>query len=153
GRGRGVGRGGAEGAVLGLARPRRPVRGGLRAGRARLLQDRPDAVLAGRAGAAQPYQRPLSPLRAAGPGRAAALLLRPRVRIPATAAWLIEPWHTSRQRTMDRVRVYLDREGNTLSVWFDDPRKEHVCEESDDDVILVKDRRGRVIGFERLNCL
>ena len=28
-----------------------------------------------------------------------------------------------------------------------------MCEESDDDVILVKDRRGRVIGFERLNYL
>ena len=54
---------------------------------------------------------------------------------------------------MDKVRVYFDREGNTLSVWFDDPRKETVCQETDDDVILVKDRRGRVIGFERLNFL
>jgi hypothetical protein len=54
---------------------------------------------------------------------------------------------------MDRLRVYLDREGNTLSVWFDDPKKEHVCEESGDDLILVKDRRGRIIGFERLNFL
>jgi hypothetical protein len=54
---------------------------------------------------------------------------------------------------MDKVRVYFDREGNTLSVWFDDPKKEHICEESDDDMILVKDRRGRVIGFERLNFL
>ena len=49
--------------------------------------------------------------------------------------------------------VYYDREGNTLSVWFDDPKKEHVCEESGDDMVLVKDRRGRVIGFERLNYL
>ena len=32
-------------------------------------------------------------------------------------------------------------------------QKEHVCEESDDDMVLVKDRRGRVIGFERLNYL
>jgi hypothetical protein len=54
---------------------------------------------------------------------------------------------------MEKLRVYFDREGNTLSVWFDDPKKEHVCEESDDDLILVKDRRGRVIGFERLNYL
>jgi uncharacterized protein YuzE len=54
---------------------------------------------------------------------------------------------------MEKVRVYFDREGNTLSVWFDDPGKEHVCEESDDDIVLVKDRRGRVIGFERLNFL
>lgn len=49
--------------------------------------------------------------------------------------------------------MYFDREGNSLSVWFDDPGKEHTCEESDDDVVLVKDRRGRVIGFERLNFL
>lgn len=54
---------------------------------------------------------------------------------------------------MDKLRVFYDREGNTLSVWFDDPQKEHVCEEADEDMILVKDRRGRVIGFERLNYL
>lgn len=54
---------------------------------------------------------------------------------------------------MDKLKVYYDREGNTLSVWFDDPKKEFVCEESDDDLILVKDRRGRIIGFERLNYL
>jgi uncharacterized protein YuzE len=54
---------------------------------------------------------------------------------------------------LDKLRVYFDREGNTLSVWFDDPKKEHACEESEDDVVLIKDRRGRVIGFERLNFL
>jgi uncharacterized protein YuzE len=54
---------------------------------------------------------------------------------------------------MDRVRVYYDRTGNTLTVWFDDPKKEHVCEELDDDMVVMKDRRGRVIGFERLNYL
>ena len=54
---------------------------------------------------------------------------------------------------MEKVRVYYDREGNSLSVWFGDPAKEHICEETDDDIVLVKDRRGRVIGFERLNYL
>lgn len=54
---------------------------------------------------------------------------------------------------MDKLRVYYDRKGNTLTVWFADPKKEHVCEEADDDVVLVKDRRGQVIGFERLNFL
>jgi uncharacterized protein YuzE len=54
---------------------------------------------------------------------------------------------------MDKLRVYFDREGNTLTVWFDDPKKETVCEETADDVVLMKDRRGRVIGFERLNYL
>jgi uncharacterized protein YuzE len=50
-----------------------------------------------------------------------------------------------------KVRVYHDRTGNTLTVWFDDPKKEHICEELDDDIILIKDKDGRVIGFERLN--
>jgi uncharacterized protein YuzE len=54
---------------------------------------------------------------------------------------------------VDKVRVYYDRTGNTLCVWFDDPKKEHVCEEIADDMVLMKDRRGRVIGFERLNYL
>lgn len=54
---------------------------------------------------------------------------------------------------MEKVRIFFDREGNALNVWFDDPKKEHICEETDDDVVLVKDRRGRVIGFERLNFL
>jgi uncharacterized protein YuzE len=54
---------------------------------------------------------------------------------------------------MDKVRVYYDRAGNTLTVWFDSPDKEHLCEEIDEDVVLMKDRRGRVIGFERLNYL
>jgi hypothetical protein len=47
--------------------------------------------------------------------------------------------------------VYFDRIGNTLVVWFDDPKKEHLCEEIEDDIVLMKDRNGRVIGFERLN--
>jgi len=54
---------------------------------------------------------------------------------------------------MDKLRVYFDRDGNTLTVWFDDPIREHVCDETDDDVVLMKDRRGRVVGFERLNYL
>jgi hypothetical protein len=40
-----------------------------------------------------------------------------------------------------------------LTVWFGDPTQESICEEIGDDVVLMKDRRGRVIGFERLNCL
>jgi hypothetical protein len=56
-------------------------------------------------------------------------------------------------RPVDKVRVYFDRTGNTLTVWFDDPTKESVCEEVGDDTVLIKDRRGRVIGCERLNYL
>ena len=52
---------------------------------------------------------------------------------------------------MNRIKVYYDREGHTLTVWFADPRGEHVSEETGDEVVLMKDRSGRVIGFEKLN--
>jgi len=54
---------------------------------------------------------------------------------------------------MEKIRVYYDSHGNTLNVWFDDPKKEHVCEETGEEVVLVKDRSGKVIGFEKLNFL
>ncbi|HEX7926577.1 MAG TPA: DUF2283 domain-containing protein [bacterium] len=52
---------------------------------------------------------------------------------------------------MAEIKVYYDPTGNTLTVWFDDPRAEHVAEETGDEVVLMKDRNGRVIGFEKLN--
>jgi hypothetical protein len=54
---------------------------------------------------------------------------------------------------VDKLRVYFDQTGNTLTVWFGDPKTEHICEEIEDDVVLIKDVQGRVIGFERLNYL
>ncbi len=54
---------------------------------------------------------------------------------------------------MAQVNVYYDREGNTLIVWFGDPQDEVICEETGDDVILMKDKTGHVIGFEKLNYL
>jgi len=52
---------------------------------------------------------------------------------------------------MEQVKVFYDREANTLTVWFGDPQQEHICEETGDEVILMKDKKGRVIGFEKLN--
>ncbi|GIK42687.1 MAG: hypothetical protein BroJett011_65200 [Chloroflexota bacterium] len=52
---------------------------------------------------------------------------------------------------MAQVKVYYDKVGNTLTVWFDDPKKEYISEETGEEVILMKDREGRVIGFEKLN--
>ena len=49
------------------------------------------------------------------------------------------------------MKVFYDRVGNTLTVWFGDPQDEHVCEETGNDVILMKDKNGKVIGFEKLN--
>ena len=52
---------------------------------------------------------------------------------------------------MAEVRVLYDREGQTLTVWFADSKQEYVCEETGEEVILMKDARGQVIGFEKLN--
>ena len=52
---------------------------------------------------------------------------------------------------MAEVKVLYDKGGNTLTVWFADPNQEHVSEETGDEIILMKDRSGRVIGFEKLN--
>ena len=52
---------------------------------------------------------------------------------------------------MEEVKVFYDRGGQTLTVWFGDPQQESVCEETGDEVILIKDSQGSVIGFEKLN--
>ncbi len=52
---------------------------------------------------------------------------------------------------MAQVKVYYDEVGNTLTVWFGNPQDEYICEETGDEVILMKDKAGKVIGFEKLN--
>ncbi len=54
---------------------------------------------------------------------------------------------------MKPIKVFFDKKGNTLNVWFDDPSKEAVAQETAEEVILVKDSNGKVIGFEVLNYL
>ncbi len=52
---------------------------------------------------------------------------------------------------MAQVKVYYDSAGETLTVWFGDPSSTSICEEAGDDVVLMKDKSGAVIGFEKLN--
>ena len=52
---------------------------------------------------------------------------------------------------MGKIKVIINRESNTLDVWFDDAEKEFICEEAGDEMILKKDKDNRVIGFEKLN--
>ena len=52
---------------------------------------------------------------------------------------------------MEEVVVFHDIAGHTPSVWFGRPQDECVCEEAREEVILMKNRPGRVIGFEKLN--
>jgi uncharacterized protein YuzE len=49
------------------------------------------------------------------------------------------------------IKVYYDRGGNTLTVWFGNPADEYVVEETGEEIVLMKDREGKVIGFEKLN--
>jgi uncharacterized protein YuzE len=60
---------------------------------------------------------------------------------------------TGNEYTMAKSKIQYDREENSLSVWFDDPKMERIYEEADDELILIKDKRGNIIGFERLNYL
>ena len=52
---------------------------------------------------------------------------------------------------MAQVKVYYDKEGNTLTVWFGNSQNEYICEETGDEVVLMKNKSGQVIGFEKLN--
>lgn len=52
---------------------------------------------------------------------------------------------------MDQIKIIHDVVGHTLTVWLDNPEKEHVCEETTDEVALMKDADGRIIGFELLH--
>ena len=50
-------------------------------------------------------------------------------------------------------KVYYDADGKTLTVWFDDPQYEFIAEETGEEVIIIKNRNNKVIGFERLNFI
>ena len=54
---------------------------------------------------------------------------------------------------MAQVKVYYGQTGNTLTIWFGNPQDEYICEETGDEVVLMKDKAGKVIGFERLNFI
>jgi hypothetical protein len=51
---------------------------------------------------------------------------------------------------MAHIKVIHDPLGETLTVYWDNPEREEICEEVGHGVILIKDAGGEVIGFERL---
>lgn len=54
---------------------------------------------------------------------------------------------------MDKIKVIHDSTAHTLTVWTGDPSKEAMCEETTDEVVLMKDIQGHVIGFELLHYM
>jgi len=51
---------------------------------------------------------------------------------------------------MAHIKVIHDPVGETLTVYWDNPEREEICEEVGHGIILIKDAQGEVIGFERL---
>jgi uncharacterized protein YuzE len=49
-----------------------------------------------------------------------------------------------------KLTVIHNKEMETLDIWFDDPKKEVVCEEVGEGIILKKDKKNKVIGLEVL---
>ena len=52
---------------------------------------------------------------------------------------------------MEKIKIVHDTVGHTLTVWLEDPALEHVCEETADEMVLIKAANGCVIGFEMLH--
>ena len=50
-----------------------------------------------------------------------------------------------------QVKVYYDSVGNTLTVWWGNPENAITSEETGEEMVLMKDKNGRVIGFEKWN--
>jgi hypothetical protein len=48
------------------------------------------------------------------------------------------------------VEVFEDLEGGTLTIRFGKPEDEEICNETNAEVVLMKDAAGRVIGIEIL---
>jgi len=51
---------------------------------------------------------------------------------------------------MAKIKVIHDRIGETLTVYFEEPDTDQVCEEAGEGIILIKNSKDQVIGFEKL---
>lgn len=54
---------------------------------------------------------------------------------------------------MEKMIIAFDKKGNTLDIWFDNPKKEFLSEETGEELILKKNKKGKIIGIEKLNIL
>ena len=54
---------------------------------------------------------------------------------------------------MDNLKIYHDQQAKTLTIWFDDPKKEFLVDEIEENLSLIKDKNGNIIEIERLNYL
>jgi len=47
---------------------------------------------------------------------------------------------------MEKIKVIQDGVGKTLTIWLGDPQQEFVCEETTDEVVLMKDKNGKELA-------
>ena len=52
---------------------------------------------------------------------------------------------------MERIKVIHDTVGHTLTIWLGDPKEEYVSTLTDDEVVVMKSREGKILGFEVLH--
>lgn len=52
---------------------------------------------------------------------------------------------------MGRIKITHDTKGHTLTVWWGNPDQEYLSTLTEDEVIVMKDWSGQVIGFEALH--
>lgn len=52
-----------------------------------------------------------------------------------------------------KIKFFIDPIGNTISVWFKDPKEEVICDVDSEGNILSLDKQGNVFGFEKINFL
>lgn len=54
---------------------------------------------------------------------------------------------------MTKTKLVFNKEGNTLDIWFENPKREAINEETQGEMILKKDKKGKIIGIEILNFI
>ncbi|MDE1824996.1 MAG: DUF2283 domain-containing protein [Candidatus Micrarchaeota archaeon] len=54
---------------------------------------------------------------------------------------------------MTNAKLVFNKGANTLDIWFGNHKKEAINEETSDEMILKKDKNGKVIGIEILNFI
>jgi len=51
---------------------------------------------------------------------------------------------------MDKVKIYYSKDKDTIDIWFGNPEQEVISEEVGEGIILKKDKKGKVIGIEKI---
>lgn len=52
---------------------------------------------------------------------------------------------------MERIKVIHDTVGQTLTIWLGDPKEEYLSTLTEDEVVVMKNRGGQVLGVEVLH--